>query len=216
MTSKIYKIIPVCEYEEGDVYYGSTTQIYLCGRMSNHRQTYKKWKNNEYHFITCFELFDKYGIENCKIELVEELNNITREELLLRERYYIENFKCINKDRPIITKEEVKIYKAEYHQQNKNNDEYKEKRKIYNDKYNEKVKLIKIKCDCGIEYCIRKKNRHLQSPSHILKIKLQTDEEFRKAFEENKKKEDDDRIERVKEYKKEWHKNKNTKDLENV
>lgn len=170
MTSKIYKIIPNIDYDEEDTYYGSTTQSYLCSRMTNHRQTYKKWKNNEYHFITVFKIFDKYGLENCKIELVEELNNITKEELLLRERYYIGNFKCVNIERPIITREEVKKYKAEYHQQNKNNDEYKEKRKIYNEKYNEKAKLIKINCECGVTYCFRKKIRHEQTNRHRLYV----------------------------------------------
>lgn len=209
MIFKIYKIIPVCEGEEGDVYYGSTT-YQLCNRMANHRQKYKHFKNNTWHYITIFSIFEKYGVENCKIELVEEFEDISKEELLTRERYYIETFKCVNTDRPIISEEERKKYKAEWHQKNKHRPEVIERTKINKKKFNEKTRLIRIKCDCGVEYCIRKKNRHLQSPSHILKIKLQTDEEFRKAFEENKKKESDDRIQRVKEYKAEWHQlNKN-------
>jgi hypothetical protein len=28
-------------------------------------------KNGNYHKIMCFDLFEKYGIENCKIYLVE-------------------------------------------------------------------------------------------------------------------------------------------------
>jgi hypothetical protein len=33
-NSKIYKIKPICDYEEGDIYIGSTTKKYLCERMA--------------------------------------------------------------------------------------------------------------------------------------------------------------------------------------
>ena len=44
-NSKIYKIEPVCDYDEGDIYIGSTTQKYLSNRMQQHRKDYKRWKN---------------------------------------------------------------------------------------------------------------------------------------------------------------------------
>ena len=39
---KIYRIEPVCEYEEGNIYIGSTTQDLLCKRMTNHRDEYNR------------------------------------------------------------------------------------------------------------------------------------------------------------------------------
>ena len=44
-NGKIYKIEPICEHEEGDIYIGSTAQKYLCNRMVKHKQDYKKFKN---------------------------------------------------------------------------------------------------------------------------------------------------------------------------
>ena len=205
MTAKIYKIIPFCDAEEGDVYFGSTNQYYLCSRLTNHKYDYKRWKNNKHHFVSSFAIFEKYGFENCKIELVEEFNDINKIELLTREKYYIENFKCVNSDRPIISEEDRKKYKAEWYQKNKHRPDIIERQKISSKKSNEKLKSIIINCECGREYGIHHKSRHLQSQHHKLQIQLQTDPEFRKIYEENKKKENDDRIERIKKYKAEWH-----------
>ena len=63
-NGKIYKI----ESHLGDkIYIGSTTKEYLSQRMDNHRGHYKVWKNGQGNKTTSFELFDEYGIENCKI-----------------------------------------------------------------------------------------------------------------------------------------------------
>ena len=84
-NGKIYIIYPICEYDEGDVYYGSTTQI-LSRRMSSHRcQNFLK------------SLADKYGIENLKIELVCEYKCETKEQLNREEGKYIRENKCVNK-----------------------------------------------------------------------------------------------------------------------
>ena len=39
---KIYKIEPICDHDEGDIYIGSTTKEYLSQRMTLHRNDYKK------------------------------------------------------------------------------------------------------------------------------------------------------------------------------
>ena len=83
---KIYMVYPkVEEPDDGDVYYGSTTET-LGRRMAKHRyQSY------------CKILFDKYGVENCFIELVEEYPCETKEQLNRKEGEYIRANKCINK-----------------------------------------------------------------------------------------------------------------------
>ena len=96
-NGKIYKIEPIVEHEEGEIYVGSTTKKYLSQRMDNHRNDYNRWKDNKFHKLTLFALFDKYGIDNCKIYFLESVNANSRDELLAREGHYIKNLKCVNK-----------------------------------------------------------------------------------------------------------------------
>ena len=84
---KIYKITDI-GYNE--CYYGSTIQR-LSNRMTHHRAIYARYKKQAFHNITAFQLFDKYGIENCKIELVENYPCSNKEELCKRECENIKN-----------------------------------------------------------------------------------------------------------------------------
>ena len=85
-NGKIYKIESHC----GDkVYIGSTTKEYLSQRMDAHRRGYKQWKNGTTHFLTAFIIFDEYGLENCKIILLEACICNTKDELYAREAHYI-------------------------------------------------------------------------------------------------------------------------------
>jgi len=79
-NGRIYFVEPICDHEENEVYYGSTLQK-LCKRMDKHRSDYKRWKNGKKNKIMCFELFEKYGVESCKIFLVELYPCTSREEL---------------------------------------------------------------------------------------------------------------------------------------
>ena len=92
---KIYMVYPKVEDpDEGDVYYGSTTNT-LSRRMTEHRNK-----------TQCKILFDKYGNKNCFIELVEEYPCETREQLNKKEGEYIRANKCINKLVPGRTRKE--------------------------------------------------------------------------------------------------------------
>jgi hypothetical protein len=95
-NGKIYKVEPICEHEEGDVYYGSSTQL-LCKRMDLHRKGYKRWKIDKQKKIMVYDLFDKYGVENCKIYLVENFPCDSKEQLNKKEGEYIKTKKCVNK-----------------------------------------------------------------------------------------------------------------------
>ena len=90
---KIYKITDI-GYNE--CYYGSTIQP-LSKRIGKHRSDYKRYKDGKCNNVTSFILFDKYGVENCKIELVEDCDCKTKEELHKREGFYIRNNECVNK-----------------------------------------------------------------------------------------------------------------------
>ena len=91
MIGYIYKIS--CEDK---AYYGLTTKnIYK--RMSQHIKQYELYKLNK-TTIKCasFEIFECFGLDIIKLELIEMLVNTTYEQLLAREIYYIQNNECIN------------------------------------------------------------------------------------------------------------------------
>lgn len=141
LYGKIYKIEPIVEHEEGDVYYGSTTKQYLSQRMDSHRGLYNAWQNKKAKMCYSFRLFDKFGLENCNICLVENYPCDTKDELLAREAYYIRNNKCVNKCIPGRTtveyhreSESYQRYSKEYHKQPHVQDKVKEYHKT-NEKY---------------------------------------------------------------------------------
>ena len=143
---KIYKIEPICEYEEGDIYIGSTTQDLLCKRMRDHRDLYKCWKNGKHHKYTSYVLFDKYGVDNCKIVLIENVNASNHDELLSREAYYIRAFSCVNKKIPLRTQTE---YYKDYYEDNKESinrkqrESYELKKESHNERHKKYYKLNK-------------------------------------------------------------------------
>ena len=95
-NGRIYFIEPICDHEENEVFYGSTLQT-LSKRMGKHRSDYKRWKNGKSTKLMCYELFEKYGLEICKIYLVELYPCKSREQLEAREGNYIRNYDCANK-----------------------------------------------------------------------------------------------------------------------
>jgi adenylate kinase family enzyme len=144
-NGKIYKIEAI-NGEEGDIYIGSTTKELLCQRMTKHREGYKQWQRNSYNKTTSFLLFEKYGVENCKIVLIENVKANSKDELLSRESFYIKSMSCVNKCIPMRTekewrkdnKETLKKNRKLYHENNKDNIE--EYMKLYRDNNKDKIK----------------------------------------------------------------------------
>ena len=157
-NGKIYKIEPL-NGEEGDIFIGSTTKEYLSQRMNLHRKDYKRFKNGELYLTTSYNLFEKYGVDNCKIILLESVSSNSKDVLLSRKAHYIKILKCVNKIIPLRTskeyreenKEKLKEYKKEYCETNK------EKLKEYRTEYREinKEKLQEYKK----EYCEANKDK---------------------------------------------------------
>ena len=67
----LYKIVPNNSLDDGDVYFGSTVGC-IDKRYIKHKSWYKSWKKfpNKIRKVTVFNIFDKYGVKNCKIELI--------------------------------------------------------------------------------------------------------------------------------------------------
>ena len=139
-NGKIYKIEPICEHDECEIYIGSTTKT-LNKRFSYHKNDYIQFKNGKSAFTTSYKLFDKYGIENCNIILLEIVNCNSKDELFARESHYIRTLKCVNKitigrtskEYRENNKEKIKTYRLE------NKEKIKEKTKQYYEKNKEKI-----------------------------------------------------------------------------
>tara|TARA_R110000824_G_scaffold153925_4_gene325720 strand:+ start:271 stop:942 length:672 start_codon:yes stop_codon:yes gene_type:complete len=134
----IYKIF---DNTNGNVYYGSTTQK-LSMRMCGHRGGYKKFMEKKRSNCRSFEIL-KNG--DYSYSLVEEVECDSKLILHQRERYYIENFDCINKNIPSRTKQEYDVANKdkikEYREANK--DKISEKKKEYQEANKEKIKAYR-------------------------------------------------------------------------
>jgi len=92
-------------------------------------------------------------------EIMEEVDYIIKTDLLLRERYYIENYQCINIRVPYRTKEEMREYRKLHKRQYciDNPDYVKRQRDRKN---------IKCECPCGENYTNSNRAQHLKSKKH--------------------------------------------------
>ena len=146
---KIYKV--TCE--SGLVYIGSTVQN-LKKRLRLHNTSANNCETR--HFI------------NPKIELLEDYPCETKDELLWKEREWIDKTDCVNKYRPIITREEKrerqKKCNKKYHEEHKQ--QQNEASRKYRAKNLEKINE-KFNCECGGRFTYEKKARHLKSKMHI-------------------------------------------------
>lgn len=129
-SAKIYKITG-----GGLTYYGATVQT-LCRRFAKHRTNKKRVENGKQSTrITSFQILD---YPDCDICLVENFPCNSRDELHQRERYYIENNKCVNKVIPGRTPEEYRQDNKEKIKQYYNDN--KDKIKQYSNDNKDKIK----------------------------------------------------------------------------
>jgi hypothetical protein len=185
-NSKIYKIEPICEHDESDIYIGATTKKYLSQRMDSHRHNYKSWKNGTSAKTNSYILFDKYGVDNCEIYLLEKCENATSiDDVRAREGYYIKTLKCVNRcvagrsveESMVAFKNENPNYFKKYSDAYRitNYDKIQKKCKLYYvaNKINilNKGKTKKL-CTCGCYYSIANKTNHCRTKKHQ---KLQND-----------------------------------------
>ena len=131
---KIYKII---DYTNDNIYIGSTTEPTLAKRLSKHRDNLKRWKNGKYNKCMSFNILEN---DNYDIVLLESCPCNTKDELLAREKYYIQNNNCVNKVIPLRTHKE-------YYEDNKEeiNEKKKQHYKDNAEHIKQKVKEYKLK-----------------------------------------------------------------------
>ena len=76
-------------------YIGSTCES-LSQKMARRRIEYRNYLKGGKYFITSLVVFKKFGIDNCKIELLENCLCDTVEELRKREGHYKQSTGCVN------------------------------------------------------------------------------------------------------------------------
>jgi hypothetical protein len=173
-NAKIYKIEPTCEHEPNEVYYGSTTKE-LNQRYIEHKCAYTQWKNKKYAHSTVFDLFDKYTVNNCNIDLLEMYPCNTNKELTSREGYYILNNPHINKKVNGLSKQDsYKLWRSKNLESESKrfkkfydaNKEYNLNRRKEYYKQNKDEICRKIKCLCGGCYTSNHKKVHYKTTKH--------------------------------------------------
>jgi len=145
-NAKIYKIV---DNTSDNIYIGSTCKT-LKTRLSEHKSDYKRFLKGLYNNIKSFDILKN---NDYKIELLEDCEIKTKHELLARERFYVENNNCVNKNIPGSTDKGTQQYQKDY------NKAYKETNKF---KLNEK-----FDCQCGGRYIRCNKSHHINSTKHL-------------------------------------------------
>ena len=146
---KIYKITAK-NADEGDVYFGSTVSK-LYKRINDHKDNYKTRRTH-----TSRILFDKYGVENCYIELIKDFKCETKKQLWDEEAKYIKSNKCVNKFIPNRTKKQYVIDTKEHKQQ-----------------YDKERRQIKIECPiCNRIISKAHMSEHNKTKQHLSHINI--------------------------------------------
>ncbi len=161
---KIYKI----ESDLGDlIYIGSTTKDRLSSRLAQHTYVYRN-KSKEVQpkgkipNYTSAILFDEYGIDNCRIVLLENCSCKSKDELTAREAHHIKSMRCVNKKNP------GKFEWDHYYDEHKEN--IKARSKAWRESHLEYIKKRdgeKITCDCGSSIRKAEKSIHLKTQKHL-------------------------------------------------
>jgi len=157
---KIYKIIG-----GNETYIGSTIQT-LDERFKRHTTDYGMWLNGKPTFVSSFQLFDKYGIQNCKINILEPFPCETKQQLREREGYWQRQEVCVNM---LIAGRTQKQYNED------NKEKIQEKKKQYWEKNKEKLleqQKIPYECECGSVCRRADKTKHFKTKKHLDYIKL--------------------------------------------
>jgi hypothetical protein len=179
---KIYMIIDV----DGRIrYYGSTT-LTLMERWWAHKSNFNTWKKGSGSSCAIYKYFDKHGIDNFRIELVEDYPCDNDEQLRMKEDEYIRENECVNEQRAYTTYEEKLEKYRQYHHADKarHNEisrqwyqDHKEHKHEYDKQYRKsnieairEKKRIQIVCECGAEVIKDNLSRHRKTAVHLSRI----------------------------------------------
>ena len=168
------KIYAIWDNNYTKCYIGSTVEE-LSKRMTKHRDSYKHYLHNNGNLTTAFHLFNEFGIENCKIELLEMYPCQNRTELEAREGYHIRNTICVNRKIMGRTKqqhyydtiEHSKAQRKEYRERTKEHKHEVDKKYREDHKETLTMKLQEKRlCECGCYVSTRNMASHKRTAKH--------------------------------------------------
>ena len=157
----IYKLVPLVDHESHEIYI-SFTCYSLSKAMTIIKSTYASYKKGmQTNYKKQYSLFDKYGIDNIDIILIEKVNTKSKDDLRARHAYHVETKECINKNVSIL----------------KEADKDKVKDSITNKLGYLDLRLmcyeyqkLNVICTCGAEIKQGNLSRHRKSKSHHIII----------------------------------------------
>jgi hypothetical protein len=141
-------------------------------------------------------MFQAHGVDNCKIELLENFPCENKKMLEAREGWYMDEYDCVNGNKAgrtraqyrIDNNESIKAYEVQYYKDNKESikikkTEYDIKNRkelnAYANQYHkdnkDKIKLQnnqKNNCQCGGQYTYVNKIKHIKTKKHQEYIKI--------------------------------------------
>ena len=156
--AKIYKLINDIDDDE---YYGSSTFPYLTDRFRCHRNCCKDLSGRRNSIL--YKKMREIGVEHFKIILVEQFPCNSKEELNIREQYYLDlhkpklnEFNAVLQDnefykenkRKKYLENKVEVLKKHKERYEEKKDEILEKQKEYYIKNKHKI-FEQITCECG-------------------------------------------------------------------
>ena len=170
-------------------------------RMGGHRAACNRYiKGSSKYRLDVFLLFDEFGVENCKIELVEHFPCNNKSELERQEGHHIQNNDCENKriagrsykeyytqniDKILKYRQDHKVEKQNYNKQyrDQHSDELKDYQQSYRADHKDKMRCYNLESRKNNKEQLTTQMRHYREV-HEEQIK----EQRRKYYEENKKK----------------------------
>jgi hypothetical protein len=192
----IYKIVKNDDFENANVYVGSTTEFVK--RKYGHKSNCNNENNEKYNRKVYQTIRENGGWENWNMIEIEKYPCNDKREAETREEYWRCELKAkLNSQRAFITTEQLKQHKKEYRKEYciensdkikqfqkeyhiENADKIKEKKKEYRTENAEKIKQFqkqyrtenaekiyqKYDCECGGKYTHQGKSIHFKTKNH--------------------------------------------------
>jgi hypothetical protein len=182
-------------YENDDIYIGSTTEPTLARRLAEHVSNYKSYLDGKRNYVTSYKVIASGSYD---IQLVEAYPCNNKMELHAREGHWIKQMECVNKNVAGRTKKEyrednkdiIRENKRKYNEENRDKiKEYRKANKEANAKYQKEYReenRDKIKeyreqnkdvtyekknkkhtCLCGGKYTHCHESLHMRTKKHI-------------------------------------------------
>lgn len=163
----IYKLVRDDDFENANIYIGSTTNFE--NRKSLHKWNSKNEKSKVFNSRIYKYIRDNGGWDCFKMIEIEKFPCDDKREAEKREDYWCCTLKAtLNTTRPFITAQQIKDYQKEYQIVYRSN--HIEKAKQFRKQYylnNPNKFKDKFNCDCGGVYTMPSKSQHLKTQKHM-------------------------------------------------